>query len=84
MLRFCISYWRYLTPAESSIFLDAFVSSVSPYLSLIFCCGSQMLFFDFTSPQTLKYGSMSAVFGFLKYKNYSFVGSKKFLPSDFL
>ena len=29
-------------------------------------------------------GSMSAVFGFLKYKNYSFVGSKKFLPSDFL
>jgi hypothetical protein len=41
-----------------------------------------MLFFDFTSPQTLKYGSMSAVFGFLKYKNYSFVGSKKFLPPN--
>jgi len=43
-----------------------------------------MQFFDFTLPKTLKYDSMSALFGFLKYKKYLFVGLKKFLLSSFL
>jgi len=43
-----------------------------------------MLFSDFTLPKTLIYGSIPAVFGFLKYKKYLFVGLKKFLPTIFL